>query len=378
MKIERSLKRSIIQRLRDKKNKIIVLYGARQTGKTTLANDVSKELSLKTLYINADKQKYIDILSSKDETRFKGLVGDYQFLVIDEAQRIPEVGLNLKILHESFEGLRILVTGSSSIDIASKVSEALTGRKYVFSLFPIALSELRNHFTLFEIDEKIDDILVHGSYPEVFTEESYQEKAILLEEIGNSYLYKDIFELTGIRNKNKLIDLLRLLAFQIGSEVSIHELSKKLLISRDAVNQYIDLLEQAFVIFRLSGFSRNLRKEISKMDKYYFFDNGIRNMLINNFNALPYRNDVGQLWENFVIAERMKYLSYRQKPVNRYFWRVYTGGEVDYLEEDSGELRGYEIKHQTGKAKPPKTWLETYPNSKFQVINRNNYHEFLV
>ena len=268
MKIERTLKNSIIQRLTDKKNKIIVLYGARQTGKTTLANDVAKKLSLKTLYINADKQKYIDILSSKDETRFKGLIGDYQLLVIDEAQRIPDVGLNLKILHESFEGLRILVTGSSSIDIASKVSEALTGRKFVFSLFPIALTELRNHFTLFEIDEKIDDILVYGSYPEVFTENSYQEKAVLLEEIGNSYLYKDIFELTGIRNKNKLIDLLRLLAFQIGSEVSIHELSKKLLISRDAVNQYINLLEQAFVIFRLTGFSRNLRKEISKMDKF--------------------------------------------------------------------------------------------------------------
>lgn len=378
MKIERTLKQSIIKYLTGKKNKIVILYGARQTGKTTLTNDIIGELGIKTLYVNADQQKYLDVLSSKDERKLRGLIGNHELLVIDEAQRIPDIGLNLKILHENFPELRILVTGSSSIHIASKVSEALTGRKYVLSLFPVALSELKFHYSNFLIDENLNDILVYGSYPEVFTENSYREKTLILEEIGDSYLYKDIFELTGIRNKNKLVDLLRLLAFQVGSEVSIHELSQKLLLSRDAVNQYLELLQQAFVIFRLSGFSHNLRKEISKMDKYYFYDNGIRNMLINNFNSLPYRNDISQLWGNFIIAERKKYLSYRQKQASNYFWRVYTGGEVDYLEEHSGSLWAYEIKYNRTKVKPPLTWIETYPNSTFRIINKKNYQNFLI
>ena len=378
MTIQRYLKQPIKTPLAGNKNKIVVLYGARQTGKTTLAMDIINELDFKTLSVNADQQKYTDILSSKDGRKLKGFIGNYECLFIDEAQRIPEIGLNLKILHETLPRLKILITGSSSIHIASKTSESLTGRKIVFSLFPLSLMELKNELTEFELDNILEDLIIYGSYPEVYTETAYQEKLRILEELENAYLYKDIYELTGIRNKRKLSDLLRLLAFQTGNEVSVNELSQHLQISRDAVNHYLQLLEESFVIFRMSGFSRNLRKEISKMDKFYFYDNGIRNMLINNFNPLSRRNDTGQLWENFILAERKKYLNYRQKRVNSYFWRVYTGGEIDYIEEHSGELKGYEIKYGKAKAKPPQSWIESYPNSHFQVINRDNYMEFLT
>lgn len=378
MNIQRDLKTKIISRLTEYKNKIVILYGARQTGKTTLANEIIKELELKTLAVNADEQKYADVLSSRDARKLKGLIGDHELIFIDEAQRIKDIGINLKIIHETQPHVRVLITGSSSIHIASEVTEALTGRKHTFSLFPLALNELRHHYTNFDINDMLIDLMIYGSYPEVFTVAGYAEKTRILREIGNSYLYKDIFELTDVRNKGKLIELLRLLAFQPGSEVSIHELSRQLGISRDAVYRYLELLEQAFVIFRLSGFSRNLRKEISKMDKYYFFDNGIRNMLINNFNPISYRNDTGQLWENFVVAERQKYLYYKQEAVNAYFWRVYTGGEIDYIEETGGRLWAYELKYNKKKVKPPKTWLEAYPESTFKVINKDNYDEFLM
>lgn len=376
--IKRYLKQPILDRLKKEKNKIIILYGARQTGKTTLAREILDELGLKSLMVNADQQKYLDAISSKDAHKLKGLIGDHQCIFIDEAQRIPEIGLNMKILYENFPDLKILVTGSSSIHIASEVTEALTGRKIVFSLFPFSVEELALHRSKFELNEIIDELLVYGCYPEVYTESAYQEKIRVLEELGSSYLYKDIFDLTGIKNKKKLKDLLRLLALQIGNEVSINELSQQLKISRDAVSRYIDLLEQTFVIFSLNGFSRNLRKEITKMDKYYFYDNGIRNMLINNYNELTFRNDIGQLWENFILSERQKFLKYHQKHVNPYFWRVYTGGEIDYIEEYGGHLWAYEIKYRKSKAKPPDSWTKYYPNSTFTVINRENYMDFLL
>jgi len=378
MKIQRYLKAPIESRLTGDKNKILILYGARQTGKTTLAKEILDASGKKLIAVNADQQKYVDVLSGKDARKLKGLIGKNEILFIDEAQRIPDIGINLKIIHEELPELRVFITGSSSIHIASQVTEALTGRKFVFSLYPLSLKELNYHYSSFEIDDMLEELLIYGTYPEVFTEQGHHDKKLILEELGSSYLYKDIFELTGIHNKRKLSDLLRLLAFQIGSEVSIHELGQKLNLSRDAVNHYLYLLEQSFVIFRLSGFSRNLRKEISKMDKFYFYDNGIRNMLINNYNTISHRNDTGQLWENFVLAERQKYLSYTQKHVNNYFWRVYTGGEIDYIEEHSGQLWAYELKFNNKKTKLPKSWSESYPGSSFEVINRENFKQFLI
>lgn len=378
MQIARTIQTAIVDHLQRTAPKIVILYGARQTGKTTLAREVLKALNIRTLSINGDQQKYVDVLASRDERKLRNLIGNYQCLFVDEAQRIPDIGLNLKILHDTMPDLRILVTGSSSIHIASGVSEALTGRKRVFSLYPFSLLELKQYHSPFELDDMLDELLIYGSYPEVFKSAGYNEKETALRELGGSYLYKDMFELAEIRNKKKLRDILRLLAFQVGSEVSVNEISRQTGISREAVSRYIALLEQAFVIFRLTGYSRNLRKEVSKKDKYFFYDTGIRNMMINNFNEMAFRNDQGPLWENFVIAERMKYLDYLQKPVNPFFWRTYTGGEIDYLEERNGKLNGYEIKYNKTRAKAPKTWLDTYPGSGFAVVSRHNYPSFLM
>lgn len=358
-------------------NKIVLLYGARQLGKTTLSKALIGEIGLKTLLVNADQSKYVDVLSSKDLSKLKALVSGYELLFIDEAQRIPDLGINLKILIDELPHLKILVTGSSSFRIASDVSESLTGRKWTFELFPLSLEETGAAKNTFEIQEDIENLLIHGSYPEIYTTERKQAKEDQLLEITDSYLFKDILELANIKHPRKIKDLLRLLAFQIGSEVSVLELSRNLGINRETVENYLDLLEKAFVVFRLSGFSRNLRKEISKHDKFYFFDLGIRNAIIGNFNYLNQRNDVGILWENFIIAERRKYLSYHRIHATTYFWRTYTGAELDYVESLNNELHGYEIKYSKTIQKPPKTWMETYSESKFTLINRDNFVPFL-
>ncbi len=377
MKIKRKLSDNIIHKLLNT-NKIAVIYGARQTGKTTLAKDIIKETGLKTLSINADKEEYIDILSSKNLTKLSSLTHGYELLFIDEAQRIPEIGLNLKILIDEIPNLRILVTGSSSLDIASKISEPLTGRKQIYTLFPLSVQETSLNKNYFEINQELEESMIFGMYPEVYTTVNMKDKIDLLAEISTSYLYKDILDLSNIKYPRKIRDLLRLLAFQIGSEVSINELSNNLRISQDTVETYIDLLEKSFVIFRLSGFSRNLRKEITKRDKFYFYDLGIRNAVIKNFNYLDFRNDKGGLWENFVIIERKKYLENNRKHANTYFWRTYTGAELDYVEEFSGKLHGYEIKYSKIKKKPPETWIREYKGSGYTSINKDNYLDIVL
>lgn len=375
MKINRSIKADVIQKIKTG-NKAVIIYGARQVGKTTLVKDLLKELGLKTLEINADEAKYINILSSRDKNKFKSLVSGYEVLFIDEAQRIPEIGINVKILIDSFPELKIILTGSSSLDLASKVKEPLTGRTWTYNLYPVSFLELKDSFNEFELKDKKEELMIFGAYPDIFNLKNINDKKKYLEELTNAYLYKDIFELTQIKHNNKLRNLLKLLAFQIGQEVSLSELGNKLEMSKDTVNTYIDLLEKAFVIFRLSGFSRNLRKEVTKMDKIYFYDLGVRNSLINNLNYPEDRNDVGQLWENLLISERIKLMHYQNQLFNSYFWRTYTGAEVDYIEEREGKLFGYEIKYNTKLIKPPKTWVETYQNSSFQSVNLDNFLDF--
>jgi hypothetical protein len=247
----------------------------------------------------------------------------------------------------------------------------------VFKLLPISQQELLSLQNKFELSSKLSEYLIFGSYPEVSTKISFEEKQEIIEEIGNSYLLKDVIELTNIKYPNKARDLLRLLAFQIGSEVSIHELSKTLKLNHETIDSYISLFEKTFIIFRLSGFSRNLRKEVSKMDKIYFWDLGIRNLLINNFSYLEYRNDTGQIWENFIISERLKYLSNNRISTNTYFWRTYTGSELDYIEERSGKIYGFEIKFGNKKPKAPKTWTDTYQAS-YELIDNENYLKYLT
>ncbi len=359
-------------------NKIILLYGPRQVGKTTLVHQVLAGFDGRKLEINADDTDYADIMSGRSLQRWRQLVEGYDLLFLDEAQRIPDIGINLKILHDGLPNLKIIATGSSSFDLANKVQEPLTGRTWSFTLFPIGLSELAAQQNRAEINRRLDDLLVFGAYPEQLSLTNLSLKIEYLREITRSYLYKDILEFGFVRHAAKLKDLLKLLAFQIGSEVSLNELANKLQIAKETVATYIDLLEKAFVLFRLPGYSRNLRKEVVRHDKIYFFDLGIRNAVIENFNPVHQRNDQGQLWENFLVVERMKTQAYRLENANRYFWRTYTGAELDYVEERGGALNGFEFKFSTKTARAPQTWLATYPEASFQTVNRDNYLDFLL
>lgn len=377
MLIERALKQALQQRL-TASNKVILIFGPRQAGKTTLVREVIANFKGRKLEINADELRHIDTLSSRNLDRLTQLVAGYDLLFLDEAQRIPEIGINLKILHDQIPELRIIATGSSSLDLASQTREPLTGRTRTYQLLPFAVSELATHFNRYELDNQLENLLLFGGYPEAFSATNKADKIEYLRELTASYLFKDLLEVGAIKYSPKLRDLVRMLAFQIGSEVSINELSNKLQLHRDIVNKYIDLLEKTFVIFRLGGYSRNLRKEITRHDKVFFCDLGVRNAIIENFNPLDQREDSGRLWENFLFIERMKTQMYRGDSANRYFWRTYTGAELDYIEEKNGQLFGFEFKFSNKAANAPKIWQETYPNASFQTINRSNYLDFLL
>lgn len=361
--------------------KIWVLYGPRQVGKTTLLRQLIPSLEARTLFVNADEQRYTNVLSSRDLTKLRGLVSGYDLLVIDEAQRVRDIGINLKLLYDTFPELQILVTGSSSLDLADRLREPLTGRTRTYQMFPVSVAEWKNHFETneFETKQELESWLRFGFYPEVLLYENFNEKRQHLSELSQAYLYKDILMLANVRYPEKLRQLLKLLAFQIGQLVSIHELAVKLQINRETVIHYLDLLEKSFVIFRLSGFRRNLRKEVTSMNKIYFYDLGIRNAILENFAPLDERNDVGALWENFLLVERLKFRSYTQQFGNTYFWRTHSGAELDYVEENNGKLAGYEFKWNPKKRrKAPKTWLETYAESSWQLINTENFLPFVV
>lgn len=359
--------------------KVVVLYGPRRVGKTTLIKQILEKSLMRTNLINADEITYREALSSQNKDVLKSLIGQSQLLVVDEAQRIANIGLNLKIITDQIPNVRVLVTGSASLDLAGKINEPLTGRKKTFYLYPLSVSEILNTTSRFELQNKLESLLVWGSYPEAYTISSEKERSLCLSELVSSYLYKDILEMEGVRHSEKIVDLLRLLAFQIGFEVSYAELASNLDLNRETVERYIDLLEKSFVLYRLKGFSRNLRKEIVKNDRLYFVDNGVRNALINNFNALKLRQDVGQLWENFIVMEKIKKNAYEQRLVNHYFWRTYDQKEIDLVEEAEGKLVGYEIKW-SGEVKRSTVNLfeDTYPNSEVHTINKENYLDFLL
>lgn len=378
MKIPRYIKKDILSHLSSetKKNKIIILYGARQVGKSTLVNEILAKLSLKVLKINADEAKYREVLASQDLRKLTSLVKGYEVIFIDEAQRVENIGINLKILIDNFKDLKIIVTGSSAFELANKVKEPLTGRTITYKLFPIAFLELGKKYSDFELVDTLEERLRFGSYPEIFQYETDSERKDYLSELAEAYLYKDIFDLTDIRHTARLKDLLKLLAFQIGSEVSLTELGQQLSMSKDTVNNYISVLEQAFVLFRLSGFSKNLRKEVTKMDKIYFYDLGIRNILIDNLKPIKDRDDVGKLFENFLITERLKLNSYKKAYASSYFWRIYTGAELDYVEEKEMLLYGYEFKYSKTKASVPKSWIETY-KADYKLISKENFLDFI-
>ena len=377
MLLSRSITAHILEKLHSSQ-KGIVIYGARQVGKTTLVHEILAQLHLKTFTIDGDQNRYLDILSSRDFTKIKPLLEGYDLLFVDEAQRIPEIGLALKIILDNLPSLKVLVTGSSALNLASKISEPLTGRIWTYHLYPISFLELSKQYTMTELHTMIEERLVFGSYPELFSIAGHVQRLDYLQDLSNAYLYKDLIEFSGIKNSSKIRNLLKLLAFQIGSPVSLSEIGGQLGMSKEIVSRYIDLLEKSYIVFRLSGLSRNLRKEVVKMDKIYFYDTGIRNIFVDNFKPLNDRDDAGHLWENFLIVERMKLLAYTKQYASIYYWRTYTGAELDYVEDKNGTLAGFEFKYGDKMIKVPTGWTKAYPDAEYQCINRTNYLDFIL
>ena len=358
-------------------NKAVVIYGPRRCGKTTLLNKFLETTDQKYLFVSGEDIDVSEYLSSQSIIKLKNFVGGNKLLVIDEAQKIKNIGANLKLIVDHIPGVSIIATGSSAFDLAQNIGEPLTGRKYTLKLFPLAQLEIAQIEAPHETAANLENRLIFGSYPEVILAKGNNDRERYLKEIASSYLYKDILELDGLKHSDKIVRILQLLAFQIGKEVSLSELGTQLSMSKNTVERYLDLLEKTFVIYKLSGFSRNLRKEISKSSRFYFCDNGVRNVLINNFNMLNLRNDIGQLWENYAITERIKKQEYGELRSNNYFWRTYDHKEIDWVEEREGKLYGYEIKWKSAKSKPPSDWLKTYKEAVFEVINHDNYLNFI-
>ncbi len=308
----------------------------------------------------------------------KDYVEGYDLIAIDEAQKIKGIGQGLKILVDQVPGLRIIATGSSSFELAGQVGEPLTGRKHTLTLYPIAQMELAMLHNAHELKESLTENLIYGSYPEVITTKNKHEKVRLLEDMVHSYLLKDILELEKVKSSKVLLDILRLLAFQMGCEVSLTEIGTQVGVDHKTVARYIDLFEKSFILFNLRGFNKNLRKEVTKKSKYFFYDNGIRNAIVSNFNALELRNDIGQLWENFVFIERLKKRSYKDVFANCYFWRTWDQKEIDLVEERDGNLFGYEMKWSKTHTKPPADWVAAYKNASYEVITKENYLSFVA
>ncbi|MFH1838150.1 MAG: ATP-binding protein [Candidatus Kuenenbacteria bacterium] len=360
-----------------KPNKVLVIYGSRQIGKTTLLKKFLSSIKIKYKFDSGDNIKIQQILSSQDFSKIIEYASGYKLIVIDEAQRIPNIGMGLKILVDQIPNIKIIATGSSSFELSEQIGEPLTGRKKTLILYPISQIELAKIYNTYELKEKLSEFLVFGAYPTVLTAKTKTDKISILEELVNSYLLKDILELEKIKSSKILLDLLRLIAFQVGNEVSLTELGNSLNINYKTVARYLDLLEKTFILFNLRSFSKNLRKEITKKSKYYFYDIGIRNAIISNFNDLEMRDDVGKLWENFLVSERLKTQKYRNIFTNNYFWRTWDQKEIDWIEEREGKLFGFEFKFSKVKTKIPQEFLQTYSNAELKIISRENYLEFL-
>ena len=316
-----------------------------------------------------------EVLSSQRTQILKNFLSGYTFLFIDEAQKIPNIGTNLKLIVDEIPEVSIFVTGSSAFDLKQKLGEPLTGRSRFFTLFPFSFSELKEDYLTAK--KCLNEKLIYGTYPQVSTENNITEKRHILEGIKNGYLLKDILELDNLKNSLFILNLLRLVAFQIGNDVSYNELARNLKTSVKTVQRYLEILEKTYILFKMNGFSRNLRKEYSKTPRYYFWDNGIRNTVISNFNSLELRNDKGQLWENYCISERMKKMKYKERFVNFYFWRTYDQQEIDLIEEEDGEIRSYEFKFGSKKSRVPIAFSKSYTKASYNIITPDNFYSFL-
>lgn len=357
------------------KGKALILYGARQVGKTTILRRLQKSRPEKSIYLNCDEPDIRQSLSNVTSSEIKAVFGKASIVFLDEAQRIDNIGLCLKLAVENFPDMQIIATGSSSFELSDSISEPLTGRKFELQLFPFSVEELRHDHSNLEIQRLLEHRMLYGMYPEIV--QNYGEELDLLKEISRSYLYKDVLQYQHIKNPEILEKLLQALALQIGSEVSYNELAVLLGIDKKTVASYVRILEQAYIIFLLRPFSRNLRNELKKLRKIYFIDTGIRNALINNFNPMSLRQDAGALWENFMLSERMKLNSYQNRAVNMYFWRTHQQQEIDLIEDSEGKLAGFEFKWGKRKFRVPKIFQQTYPDSTVCPVTPLNFSEFV-
>ena len=376
--IERDLKAVLESKIG--KGKVLLLIGPRQVGKTTLLKNILTSISSekKVQFWNCDESDVRQFLSEANSAKLKSFVGNSDFIVIDEAQRVKDIGLTIKLLHDSFPNVQLAVTGSSSLDLSNSINEPLTGRKFEYNLFPFSTNELVNHTSMLEEMRLLKNRLVYGFYPDVVNNPG-EEKEILTN-IVNSYLYKDVFEFQDIRKSSVIEKLVQALALQVGSEVSFNELGNLLGIDTVTVQRYVDLLEKAYVIFHIRSFSRNVRNELKKSIKIYFYDNGVRNSVISNFSPVELRSDIGALWENFLISEKIKNNAYHNKHAKYYFWRTTQKQEIDFIEEVDQNLFAYEFKYNPKKvnSKCPVTFSNNYPNVPFDVITSENYMDFVV
>ena len=372
--IARILSKTLISRIFT--GKAIIVTGPRQVGKTTLLRELLSTREEATIWLNGDSPTVRSELANITSAGWRRITGRARIIVIDEAQQIENVGFKLKLITDELPEVQLIVSGSSALELGNQLNEPLTGRKWSFHLLPLSYRELENHHGYLQEKEQLEDRLLYGSYPEIIAEPTYRRER--LEELANSYLFKDILSLTGIRKPDKLLRILQALAFQVGSEVSYHELGKIVDMDNQTVEKYLDLLEKAFVIFRLGPLSRNLRKELKTKRKIFFYDNGIRNVLISQLQPLAMRQDVGQLWENYLMTERRKLLLYERHFANQYFWRLTTGSELDYVEEIDGQFRAYEFKWNPRRhSSLPAPFAQAYPNHEFHVVHRENYADFL-
>lgn len=375
--LKRIIEDKLLQHL--KPNKVIVLEGPRRVGKTVLLKHILSQVSEKYLLLYGEDNDTIAILENRSIQNYKNLLGDKDLLVIDEAQKIPDIGTKLKLMVDNIDNLKIIITGSSAFDIQNQTGEPLTGRKHTFNLFAFSEMELNQVENPIEKRSNLMQRLVFGNYPELLQIRSKEGKIEYLKEIINSYLLKDILAFQDIKNSHKIFDLLRLVSLQIGGEVSLQELASQLSMSKNTVEKYLDILSKVYILYNVRGFSKNLRKEITKTSRWYFLDNGLRNAVIANLSPIELRSDIGALWENYIISERLKYQNYSGMIVNNFFWRTYDQQEIDWVEERQGKLFAYEFKwNPNKKAKIPTAWKNAYPDSEFQVIHRDNYMDWIM
>jgi predicted AAA+ superfamily ATPase len=374
--IEREITGAILQKV--KPGKVIIINGARRVGKTILLREMMKKLNGPSLLLNGEDFNTLDLLARRSAENYRQVLGSNKILIIDEAQKIPDIGKILKLIADELPDVRMIITGSSAFDLKNLAGEPLTGRKVTFTLYPLSEREFSDKESLLIRKDKLMERLVFGNYPEMIHLTGKADKRDYLNELISSYLLKDILIFENIRHSSRIFSLLRLIAYQTGSLVSCNELARQLSLSKNTVEKYLDLLSKVFILHKVEGFSRNLRKEIVKNSKWYFSDNGIRNAVIANFNSLSLRNDTGQLWENYIISERIKFQQYSRASVNNFFWRTYDQQEIDWIEEKDGSLTGYEFKWSETNVKPPSAWQKTYPGAGYELITPENYFSWIT